>query len=311
MNCIVLGGAGFLGEHLGKKLLEAGHEVIVYDRESNNLEQLIKKYPLIRYISGDFSTEDNYSNILDNVHCVFHLISTTVPSNLDTVWDVNSNVIPTLRLLEACRKKENLKFIFYSSGGTVYGKPKVIPILESHDTNPVCSYGIQKLMIEKYLQFYGEFYGLDYYIMRIANPYGEGQTPFGSQGVIAAFLARALSKQPLEIWGDSSIIRDFIYVDDVMNASLSLLTYQGKEKIFNIASNIGISLNDIIDEIKRVVDHKIIVEQRAGRKQDVPINILNNIKAKQELNWQPQVSLQEGIGRMRISWDYRLKKFLI
>ena len=312
MKCIIFGGAGFLGEHLGKALIENGHEVVVYDRASEKVETLKEKYPTINYQTGDFNSENNFNEIIDSNEIIFHLISTTVPSNLDTVWDVTSNVLPTLRLLEACRENGKIKkIIYFSSGGTVYGKPNIIPIPEIHDTNPICSYGVQKLIIEKYLFFYYQFYGLNYSIMRIANPYGEGQAPFGAQGVIAAFLARALSGDSLKIWGETSTIRDFIYVGDVIKASLDCLEYNGIEKIFNIGSGIGVSLQDIINEIKIVVDNKVLIEQCEARKQDVPVNILNISKAKHELKWVPKVNLSEGIGRMKNSWNEDKKCFII
>lgn len=311
MKCVVFGGAGFLGEHLCKRLLENNQEVSVYERPSERLNELKKKYPPINYIEGNFIEEVFFDKIISSCDVVFHLISTTVPSNLDTLWEMNSNVIPTLRLLEACKGKKALKVIYFSSGGTVYGRPCTIPISETHGTNPICSYGIQKLTIEKYLQFYSELYGLNYTALRISNPYGEGQAPFKSQGVIANFLARALLKQPIEIWGDATIVRDYIYVDDVIQAVLKVLHYTGTEKIFNISSNLGVSLTDIISIIEQTVGNKLTIQYVSGRKQDVPVNILNNNKARNELKWEPNVELQEGIEKMKFSWDENAKQFLI
>lgn len=312
MKCIIFGGTGFLGEHLSKALLNEGHAVTVYDRASEKMEGLRKKYCGITYLTGDFVVENNFKKLIKEYEIIFHLISTSVPSNVDTVWDVSSNVIPTLRLLEACKESNCLKkFIFFSSGGTVYGKPQIIPVNEIHATNPISSYGIQKLMIEKYLFYYHQFYGVRYHIMRIANPYGEGQAPYGTQGVIAAFLARALSRERLSIWGEGSVIRDFLYVADVVRACLALIKYEGVEKIFNIGSGKGISLYDIIDEIKSLVDYEIEVELCEGRKQDVPVNILDISKAVSELKWEPNVGLREGIKRMINTWSVSEKCFVI
>lgn len=311
MHCMVFGGAGFLGEHICKGLLNKDYEVIVYDRGSDKLNKMKEKYPAIKYIEGDFIAEEDFIDVLKDVHIVFHLISTTVPSNTDVIWDISSNVIPTVRLLESCVKSDVKKIVYFSSGGTVYGIPQAIPIEESHLTDPICPYGIHKLAIEKYFHFYKHNYGLNYNIMRIANPYGEGQAAFGTQGVIAAFLARALLGEPLQIWGDSGTIRDFIYIQDVVDASLAILEYGGYETIFNIGSGKGTSLQDIISEIRYIVDRNIVIKQEVGRRQDVPVNILNISKAKNELNWYPKVGLHEGIRRMYNSWDARSRNFLL
>jgi UDP-glucose 4-epimerase len=310
MNCLILGGTGFLGEHLSQELLGKGYNVYVYSRTSLKLNVLRNKYPEIHYIEGDFIQENNFKNVIDNMDIVFHLISTTTPVNIDVKLDIESNVLSTIRFLEACKESTTLKkIIYFSSGGTVYGKPKVLPIPEEHNTSPISSYGVQKLFIEKYLYLYNQKYNIDYIILRIANPYGPGQYPYGNQGVIASFLAKALMDKPLEIWGDGSVVRDFIYVDDVMNAAICAIEYRGETKIFNIGNGNGMSLNEIIDEIQCLVETHVVVLKREGRQQDVPVNVLNIERAKVELAWKPCMSFKNGLLRMKNSWTNEKKIF--
>src|SRR5262249_42060795 len=141
---------------------------------------------------------------LEGCQTCFHLVSTTLPksSNADPVFDVESNVLATIRLLTQAIQTGLKKVVFVSSGGTVYGVPKQIPILETHATDPMCSYGITKLSIEKYLHLFHVLHGLDYTVLRLSNPFGEGQRVHASQGAVAVFLGKVLRGETVEIWGD-------------------------------------------------------------------------------------------------------------
>lgn len=306
MRCLILGGAGFLGSHLCDALTAAGHEISIFDRPGASLA--CRGGLTVR--EGDFSrlTAAQFAELLQGIDVVYHLVSTTVPSNEDSLLDVQTNVMPTLRLLEACKKKA-VRVVFFSSGGTVYGKPQRIPIQEEHGTNPICSYGVQKLAIEKYLQLYQHAAGLEYVILRIANPYGVRQVPFTTQGVIATFLAKALLGEPLEVWGDGSVVRDYLYVGDVARVAVLALRYQGPERIFNIGSGCGHSLNELLETLETAVGRSLEVRYRPGRKQDVSANILDIARAQAELNWQPQISLLAGVQAMRDSWQPATRRF--
>lgn len=308
-KCLVFGGAGFLGIHLCKKLYEQGYEVTVYNRSSTRLELLKKRFSKFKIIEKDFSIEKDFNNILTNVDIVFHLISTTNPANKNVLYDFESNVLPTIRLLDACIKKKIEKFIYFSSGGTVYGVPRYTPIDEGHRTDPISPYGIHKLAVEKCIEYYGLSYDLNFNILRISNPYGEEQNPFANQGVIAVFLAKALLGQSIEIWGNGNVIRDYIFVDDVIDACVRVISYKGNRKIFNIANGIGYSLNELIyimqKQIKKIINVKYLEE----RVQDVPVNILDISLAQKELEWQPHICLEEGIAKMVDAWDYDERRF--
>lgn len=299
MKCVVVGGGGFIGSHLCEALMVEGHDVKVFDREvSPNLDRLKQKGAVLSI--GDFFNPEDIQRDLANQDVVFHLLSTTVPqtSNDDPAYDVEANVIGTLRLLDLARKARIKKVIFASSGGTVYGIPQEIPIKESHPTDPTSSYGIAKLTIEKYLYLYWTLYGLDYCVLRISNAYGERQRSTATQGVIPVFLERALRNNEVIVWGDGSVMRDYVFVTDISKALLKAVTYSGEMKVFNIGSGQGHSLNDIIHVIESVTGKPLQVKYTNGRSFDVPISVLDISRAKNYLYWSPTISLLEGIVRM-------------
>lgn len=302
MKCLLLGGGGFLGSHLSGDLVDKGHSVRIFEKNGTSKKNIARPND-VEWFEGDFVNPEHLQDALDGVDVVFHLVSTTHPktSNDDMVYDMKTNVIPTLNLLEASRKVKLKKLIFYSSGGTVYGIPRNIPISEGHPTDPICSYGIQKLTIEKYLQLYHHLFGLDYNVLRISNPYGEGQIPIKNQGAVAVFTYKALNREPIEIWGDGSVVRDYLHVSDVSRAAVSLLDYQGKYKVFNIGSGVGLSLVDIINNIKGLLGYPVEVIFMPARTLDVPENVLDISRATNDLLWTPKINLTMGLQRT-ISW---------
>lgn len=303
MRCLLLGGGGFQGSHLSDILVDSGHSVRIFEKRNASKKNVMHLLDRIEWIEGDFVVPEHLHDALNGVDVVFHLVSTTLPrsSNEDTVYDINTNLIPTLHLLEASRKLKVKKIIFFSSGGTVYGIPKSIPINEEHPTNPICSYGIQKLAIEKYLKLYHHLYDLDYAVLRISNPYGERQLPTGSQGAVAVFAYKALKNEPIEIWGDGLVTRDYVHVSDVARAAMTLLSYQGKYKIFNIGSGIGISLLDVVKVIEKIMGKKLGINFLSARALDVPINILDIGLATHELSWNPEIRFDRGL-QQTIKW---------
>jgi UDP-glucose 4-epimerase len=309
MKVLMLGGAGFLGSYLCEGLVNSGYEVTVFDRENisyGNLESVINK---INIIKSNFANDCDFDIITKNTDIVFHLISSTIPStsNRDMAYDLQSNVISTVRFLDSCVKNNVRKVMFFSSGGTIYGIPAVTPIKEEHPTNPICSYGIHKLMIEKYLDLYRHLYGLDYTVMRISNPYGPRQSPFSGQGVISAFVYKAIHDMPIDLWGDGTVTRDFIYVTDVIKAALVLLKYNGDCKVFNVGSGRGVSINDIICKIEGITGKRFIINRFEARNVDVKLNILDIEKIKKETEWKPEISLETGIKALA---DYYLGQAL-
>jgi len=300
MNVLVLGGNGFIGSHLVDRLLMEGHSVRVFDK---NQEHYRKALSNVDYHLGEFGNRGLLLEALHGIDVVVHLISTTLPktSNDDPVFDVQSNVVETLFLLEQCVSKGIKKVVFASSGGTVYGIPKIVPVLEESQTNPICSYGISKLTIEKYLMLFKQLYNLDFVIIRPSNPFGERQNPFGIQGVIPVFLGKILRQEPIQIWGKGDVVRDFIYVKDLVDAFYCAIVCTPNFKLLNVGSGKGSSLNDLLLIMRNVTGLDMKVNYVDSRTYDVPEIYLDIVKAKKELDWQPTTSLEEGI---KFTWNF-------
>ncbi len=294
---LILGGAGFIGSHLCDALLSAGYSVRLFDRLGVPPYRVFTEQEPIEWIQGDFSSTADIEKAVDGCQIVFHLVSTTLPksSNDDPVYDVESNVVGTLRFLDAARHAGVEKIVFVSSGGTVYGVPQLIPISETHPTDPVSSYGIGKLAIEKYLHLYEVLHGMEYCVLRLANPFGERQRVNAAQGAVAVFMNRAIHNQPIEIWGDGSVVRDYIYIANVVDALVKAAFYSGKERLFNIGSGQGKSLNDILAAIEVLLNRPVNRTYLASRSFDVPANVLDITHAQKHLAWSPQVSFETGL----------------
>src|SRR5215210_3221929 len=244
-RCLVLGGGGFLGINLSNALALAGAQVHAYGRSLSVPDSLL---PSVRWTAADFADRQTLATAIESVDYVFHLVSSSTPSsaNADPIADVNANLVATLGLLEICRVRPIKRLVFVSSGGTVYGVPQAVPIPETAPTDPVSAYGIHKIAIEKYLALYHRLYQLDYVVLRVANPYGPMQLARKNQGVIAAFLKHALGSEPIEIWGDGGVVRDFVYVDDVVRAMMMAAVHLSASRVFNVGSGAGMSLNDVL-----------------------------------------------------------------
>lgn len=303
MNVLVLGGAGFIGSHIIDALVSKGHGVKIFDLPNIGRHNLLQCMDSIGFFEGDFSNVHELAHAMTGVDVIIHLICTTVPgsSNENPVYDVDTNVIGTLNLLNQALEKGVKKIIFASSGGTVYGIPNQLPIPETHPTDPICSYGITKLIIEKYLALYQHLYGLDYTVLRLGNPYGERQQIGGIQGAIAVFMGNILFNRPLTIWGDGTVSRDYFYISDLVSAVMSVLEKDYSSKIFNIAGGEAFSLNEIVAIMKEVTGKRPDIRFRPVRALDVPVNCLDISLAQQELGWKPVVSLKDGIAR---SWKW-------
>jgi UDP-glucose 4-epimerase len=192
------------------------------------------------------------------------------------------------------RNADVKRIVYLSSGGTVYGTPKSLPITENHPTNPTCSYGIVKLAIEKYLLMYSELYQLDATILRPSNPYGPGQTHKGVQGFIGTCIDKINDGQPIIVWGNGSVVRDYVYIDDVVTACLAAMKGQEIGPV-NISSGAGYSLNQIINMIEKYKGEAVEVVYQSKRSFDIPEVILDNQLAKQSLGWVPQTPIERGL----------------
>ncbi|MEW6675103.1 MAG: NAD-dependent epimerase/dehydratase family protein [Nitrospirota bacterium] len=292
MNVLILGGSSFIGYHLTNALRDKNIEPMVVDIRKPLLD--------VKYAVIDLQTITPDSLLFRGVDVVYHLAWTTLPktSNENPIYDVTSNLTMTLRILDACIRNGVKKVVFISSGGTVYGIPKNVPIKETHPTNPICSYGITKLIAEKYLQMYYHIHGLEYIVFRPSNPFGEYQNPSGIQGAVTVFLGNIAADKPITIWGDGTVIRDYFYIADLADAMVKALDYQpakDSQRIFNVGSGRGISLNALLDIISDITGYNPKVEYSEGRVIDVPENVLDITLISDRLGWKPETDLMAGI----------------
>jgi UDP-glucose 4-epimerase len=295
MRILVLGGSGFLGSHIVDQFLREKHDVTVYDLYP---ERFRRSPSGIKFVTGDFGNVGALDELIaTGFDAVIHCVSTTTPksSNESPEFDIQSNVIGTLYLLDICAKRSIGKLVFLSSGGTVYGDIGDLDVVdETHSVRPMCSYGVSKLSIEHYLDVYKHLRGLNYVALRLSNPYGERQSPLRALGALTVFLHRTLRSQCVEIWGDGSVTRDFIYVGDVANA-VYLATVNPISGIYNVGTGTGLSLRDILTHITQVVGMEPSVTWLASRSFDVPRIVLDATKLRKATDWSNVTSLEDGI----------------
>jgi UDP-glucose 4-epimerase len=299
LHCLVLGGAGFIGSHLVDGLLANGHRVRIFDRPGVPVERF-EGNSMVELVQGDLSNSGEISDALQGCDICFHLVSTTLPksSNADPLFDLETNLVSTVRMLRLAEENGIRKVVFLSSGGTVYGRPQYLPIDEAHPTDPLCSYGITKLGVEKYLELFRILHGLEYTVLRLSNPFGERQRLNASQGAVAVFLGKVRNGEAVEIWGDGSVVRDYIHVSDVISAMLACIDYSGDHRVLNIGSGMGLSLNEVLEGIERVTGRIARKVYAPGRAFDVPTSVLDIGLAKRELQWQPTITFEAGLTRM-------------
>lgn len=299
MKVLVLGGSGFLGSHLVDELCSAGCDVVSLDRCP---ERFREQSSQVEFVRGEFGRRLEVEQILQRgIDVVAHLVSTTIPqsSNNDPIFDVQSNVIESIALFEMCVKYKIKKILFVSSGGTVYGVPKQVPVSESHSALPICSYGITKLTIEHYLHLFHQLYGLKYNILRLANPYGTRQDPRGNQGAISVFMYKLLTGHEITVWGDGSVVRDYIHATDFARACLAVI-HSDSVGVYNVGSGTGTSINQILSVLEDVTAQQAKVNYLKGRNFDVPALYLDCSRLQHEFGWRPQVSLRSGMAETHL-----------
>ena len=292
---LVLGANGFIGSSLVSRLLKE-HQVIGYDAPHTKALFDCDNY---HHIAGDYCNEPDFSGILRRygVTAIYHLICTTTPKEgtAHIESEIEQNVLPTIRLLNAAVACRVERVIFPSSGGTVYGEGEWgRGHRESETLNPICSYGVQKMTVEGYLRLYHHMHGLRTIVARIANPYGHCAQLGRTQGIIPILMRKLIAGEAIDLYGETE--RDYLYIDDAVRALVSLLDYQGSETLFNIGSGKGVSLHELVSRIESVVGRRFAaVNQKEIRLCDVYSNVLDISKAERELGWRPEVLLDEGI----------------
>lgn len=297
MRCVILGGAGFLGRHVGRAMAAAGGTVWSVDR--------VRVQPqgsapwLAGEVTAEFDDVAAWWPACGGADMVVHLASSTVPAtaNQDPVRDVQVNVLGMLRLLQALREGPPVRLLFASSGGAVYGRPRAVPLSESHPLEPMGAYGITKMVLEHYLRIEEAAHGLSYRVLRLSNPYGEWQRPHAVQGVIAVFAHHALHAKAVDVWGDGTVVRDFVHAADVGQAFVAAAGHAGESRVFNVGGGQGHSVNYIIATLEQLLGRPVERRTLAARPFDPPVNVLDIHRAREELRWSPSIGLEEGIAR--------------
>lgn len=295
MRFLVIGGNGFLGSSLVEGLRSRGEEVRVLDVSHARSDF---DWSGVDYRIGGLEHEAQLSDALNGVDCVYHLASTTIPSssNRDPLFDVSSNLIGSLRLIQAMVASSVRRIVFFSSGGTVYGDPDRIPVPENRPLRPISSYGVVKAAIENYLLMYRKLGVLDPLILRPSNPYGPRQSGSSVQGAVSVFLAKARSDATISIWGDGSIVRDYIYIDDLIDLAI-IGGCSAECGVFNAGSGIGHSLNEVCAFVGQATGKELRIEYLPGRDFDVSKIVLDVSAARECFGWSPRTTLREGIER--------------
>jgi UDP-glucose 4-epimerase len=296
---LVTGGTGFIGQHLVNELLAKARQICVLTRNVQGFYNNGR----ITYYTGDFTRAADLATLLSGVDVVYHLAVTTTPghSNEQIQYDAHTNLMGSLTLMEQAAKAGVRRFVFVSSGGSVYGLNGGSLIDEEHPTNPISAHGVSKLAAEKYLEIFRRQYGMEYRIARASNPYGEGQDPNRGQGFIAYALGRLSQGEELVIWGDGSVVRDYVYVGDVAEALALMLDDQAPYRVYNVGSGQGHSLNELVAILAQLTGRKSGVRYVAGRPADVPYNCLHIGRIKQALRWEPHTDLQTGLA---LTWEW-------
>jgi len=299
VKCLVLGANGLLGSVIVRDL-SVNHQVIAFDRYSEDKVNFHLNEN-ISVFKGDFMNIKDLSLSLKGVDYVFHFISTSNPivSEDNPLLDIETNILMSVKLFELCVKHKVKRVIYPSSGGAIYGVNKNSESKSSYSENdltlPISPYAIGKLTIENYLRYFKNKHQLDYVVYRISNPYGSNQPKTTQQGVIPIFIEKILSNQTLTVYGDGSMIRDYIHVDDVSRMIMKSFEKEHKQDVYNIGSGCGTSIKDIINTIEIISKKKASVKYTVKPSSFVERVVLDTSRFKNEFNLKPSIKLTEGI----------------
>jgi UDP-glucose 4-epimerase len=302
MKILVTGGAGFIGSHVVDRYISEGHEVAVVDNLSTGFRENLN--PKAKFYEADICNAKGIEEIFQREHpevLNHHAAQMDVRHSVDDpVFDATTNILGSLNLILASVKYQVRKFIYISTGGAIYGEPKYLPVDESHPINPESQYGISKHTVEHYLYLYSHQSGLTYTILRYPNVYGPRQNPKGEAGVIAIFIGKMLEGVTPTIFGSGEAVRDYVHVSDIVQANFLALT-KGNNDFFNIGSGIGTTVNEIYRLLSRAVSFRAPANYAPPRTGEIQKIYLNAEKAKRELGWTSQLSLERGL-RVTLEW---------
>lgn len=299
MKILITGGAGFIGTHIARQLLDSHHEVLIYDNLSHSSINNIDKRAL--FIQGDLKDEDRLKKILPGVDAVIHMASLieVAESVKDPFAFAENNILGTIHLLQSMKETGVSKIVF-SSSATVYGTPEKLPITENMPITAANPYGATKVSVEAFLAAYHFLYDFDVIILRYFNPYGPGENHQPESHAIPNFIKAALGKKPIPLYWNGEQVRDFIYVEDLARAHIAPLELIGFQT-FNVGTEKGVKIIDVVRKIEQIVGYPLKVQDLGERAGDVAANYASSKKLQEATGWQPRVDIDEGLKRT-VDW---------
>ena len=305
MRVLVTGGAGFIGSHVSRVLLEQGHRVTVLDNLSRGRRDLVPEPA--GFVHADLADEAATEQALRGHDAVIHLAGSleVAVSVEQPVQFTENNVVNSVRLLEAMRRAGVGKIVF-SSSATVYGAPKRLPLREDDplgmQANP---YGASKVAVETYLGVYHQLYGFDCVALRYFNPYGPNELCDPETHAVPNIVRAALERRPIPLYWQGEQVRDYIYVEDLARAHVAPLEVTGFE-VFNVGTEVGTKVTDVVETVSRILGHEVSTEDLGERPGDIPASYASAEKIAAELGWRAQVDLEEGLRRTIDHYRQRL-----
>jgi UDP-glucose 4-epimerase len=299
---LLIGGMGYVGRQLQKPLLKSGYKVHVIDRSA----PAQKENDNIEFYEYLLSGESVLREVLQSCGTVFYLASDSVPTTTlrSPSREGELNLLPFLKFLDIFQDYNHINLVYFSSGGTIYGNPESNPVYESSPVAPISYHGAGKAAIEIFLHVFSRQYDNRITILRPSNLYGPNQPYVRGFGIIRSMMEKLRRDEPIEIWGDGEIIRDYLYIDDFVSACLACIRTVDKKKtyrVFNVSSGRSLSINQLCDVIEKVTGQRIRKTYLPGRAIDVKSVIMDYSRIKKELGWRPVVEINEGLKR---TWQW-------
>ncbi|MGR9074967.1 NAD-dependent epimerase/dehydratase family protein [Rhizobium leguminosarum] len=295
----ITGGTGFVGSVLAAELRLLGHEVILATRGRHMLTDAQ------HWVEYDLQDASTITNVIEaKPDGIFHLAWSTTPGSAenDPSADAKTNLGGLLAIFRHISKTMPVPIVFVSSGGTVYGKAKTLPIPEDHPLEPLSIYGITKVAAEQYAANFRALHGLDVRVARLSNPFGASQSPAKLQGAASIFARHVVLGEPITIWGDGSVVRDYIDIRDAAQALVAIMMKEPSQlegvPTYNVGSGEGVSLNELVKMIGVAAGRTPNVSYVKGRSFDIPANILNITKLNEDTGWAPKAALEPAVNQM-------------
>lgn len=300
----IIGGSGFIGKNFTKYFSDNNFDVVVIDRHF----ELKTATPGVIFTSVDIHHTQELTMAVERVDYVIWLVHASVPSTLDEslIDDFSLNISPLIKFLEKAESLPNMKkFIYLSSGGTVYGDVDANePIGELHPQNPISNYGLSKSIAEKYIKYLTKNTGFESFILRPSNVFGMFQNLIKPQGIIGFAFKSLHDNKSLDLYDDGRVIRDFVYVMDVANATLKCIQLDlksGNTTQYNVGSNEGLSIKDVLNKIEKICNKKLVLNHKTSRTFDCSFSVLDTTKINSDLNWKIETNIDEGLIKV---WEW-------